>query len=133
MTTQTEQTVQQQQQFHPVLPGELNCPDLSPAERHALWLTLSYASCGGRVWAACDYPKQTEADPRVEDVDYNGLPGVSPRSQIGPVVRVFRTKDGALRFTIFSITRYNFTTIIPDGLKGFRCLPPVDLALTRPQ
>ena len=133
MTTQTQQTTQTPS-FSTILPGELNCPKLKPRERNALWLALDNASRGGRVWVSCTYRKETDAAPRLEGSDYAALPGISKDVLLGPVVRVFRRKaDNLLRFTVFSVTRQSFATIIPEGLTGFEPLPPVDLSLTKPE
>jgi hypothetical protein len=123
-----------------VQPHELTTPKLSPAERNALWAALNLgvtqqnhrALLGANVGEAGDlgvfvsglYPKQTDAAPRVEGADYAGMPGVSKHAQFGPLVKVFRRKaDAAVRFTIWSIPRQGYTTIIPDGLEGFAIMP----------
>jgi hypothetical protein len=54
------------------------------------------------------------------------MPGVSPESQFGQIVRVFRRKkDGAVRFTVASASRGDgstptgYTCVIPEGIKSF--------------
>jgi hypothetical protein len=120
--------------FQPIMPYELHTPKLRPQESAALWLVLNAASMGQPVFVSMLYPKQADATPRVEKYDYVGMPGVNPRAQFGPVVRVFRTKEErAVRFTIWSIPRQGFTTIIPEGLEEFAFFPTVEQQMARPQ
>jgi len=126
-----------------VQPHELTTPNLSPAERNTLWLALNAVAAQQNtregmkalnmdvrelgdhgVFVGCNYPKQTDSAPRIEGEDYVALPGVSKHAQFGPIVRVFRRKnDAAVRFTIWSVPRQGYTTIIPDGLTGFSVMP----------
>lgn len=120
--------------FQPIMPFELRTPKLKPQERQALWLVLNAVSMGQPVFASMLYPKQTEARPRIETEDYVGMPGVSKHAQFGPIVRVFRTKEEQrVRFTIWSIPRQGFTTIIPDGLEAFAFFPTPEQAMARPR
>ena len=117
----------------PVMPHELNTPNLDPQSRVLLWGALNLALSGVPVFASAAYPKQTEAKPRIETQDYVGMPGVSSLAQFGPIVRVFRKKDAPheVRFTIWSIPRQGFTTIIPDGLSAFTFFPTPEQSMQR--
>jgi hypothetical protein len=118
----------------PVMPFELRTPKLKPQESAMLWGALNMAQMGMQVFAAALYPKQTDAAPRIERDDYIGMPGVSQGAQFGPIVRVFRTKEHQeVRFTIWSIPRQGFTTIIPDGLEAFTFFPSPQQAMFRPR
>jgi len=117
---------------------ELTTPRLSEAEQHKLWAVLNMGVSVQNmralalqtetghlgVFVSCLYAKQTDAKPRLEGSDYQGILGVDCRAQFGPLVKVFRRKDdGAVRFTIWSIARQNYTTIIPEGLEAFNFGP----------
>lgn len=118
--------------FQAVMPYELRNCKLSPQEKVALWGALSMASAGIPVFASVLYPKQTTSPPRIEEEDYLPMPGVSRQAHFGPIVRVFRTKaEGLLRFTIWSIPRQGFTTIIPEGLERFISMPTPEQSMFR--
>ena len=99
-----------------------------------LWGALNMASMGIPVFVSALYPKQTESKPRLEGEHYVGMPGVSPHAQFGPLLRVFRKKEtNEVRFTIWSIPRQGFCTIIPDGLEAFTFMPTPEHSMARPE
>jgi len=101
---------------------------LSSDEAGTLTDALNKVADGShKVTVAFTYSKQTDSKPRLAGEHYVEMPGVTRDAQFGQIVRVFRRKkDGALRFTIASLSRANgenptgYTTVIPSGLRTFK-------------
>lgn len=109
-----------------VQPHELNT---SVVDREYLADLLNAVLSGlGTVTVSMTYNKQTTAKPRRAGVDYRPMPGMDPTVQLGQIVRVFRTKDGLVRFTLASHTRglenepTGYTAIIPEGITSLSVL-----------
>jgi hypothetical protein len=79
-----------------------------------------------RAWqtrVSFTYAKQTDSAPRIGGQDYVILPGIKSDTFFGVVTRAFRTKAGALRFTVLTAARSDgkvdgWLTVIPAGITG---------------
>ena len=122
-------------QFNPILPQELNAPNLSPAEQQALLTTANAVGMGlGYATVSATYRKQTKTKARIAGEDYVAMPGVTMESQTGTMT-VWRRVDnkanrrkgvvGQVYFKIKSVTRadgvesFGYTNVRPEGLTAF--------------
>lgn len=90
-----------------IQPSELRAHNLNPIQQASLLLALNTTLCEtGQVYVSFTYRNQTDASKSKPGVDYVEMPGVSPNTMIGRLIKVDRTKkEGNVYFLLECFTR----------------------------
>ena len=118
--------------------NSVKTPNLSPRARaQFLMAVLNTLSGGVVVTVAITYDNQTDGKRRIAGEDFQAIPGVDPRVQLGTLSAHFRVDNqvnqragtvGELYVKVCSLTRgngvrpYGYTALRPEGIEEFNVL-----------
>ena len=111
----------------PIFPTAEEISAVEPTVRATFMGVIAGLNCRAAVTVAMSYRKMTATRARIGGEDYIALPGVQPDALIGSI-SAFRTKSGALRLRVSTVTRSDGTengwaTLIPAGIRSLVAFP----------